>query len=186
MKVLLELLVVGLLSAVIVTQPQESADESVLSKADEAQGLPGQMDFEKQVDSANVRFERTKLRHGETIERARLQYIEILEDNLGDLGESENSTRAEAYKQELARVRSLKLHSPKFGYTTYAWEAGQQPVKMIHQRHGFCYLADIGGAFDGGGEVAKVYVGEDGYWYLHGSSGHGFMVIRAIAVKIEG
>ena len=55
---------------------------------------------------------------------------------------------------------------------------------MIHKDEGFCYVADVGGAFNGGGEVARVYIGDDGYWYLHGSTGHGFLVVGAVAVKV--
>jgi hypothetical protein len=116
------------------------------------------------------------------MERARLNYIKILEDNSVDLvGEG---TRATEYKKELTRVRGLKYHSPKYEFTTYEWQHNAAPVKMIHKDEGFCYLADIGGAFDGGAEVARVYIGDDGFWYLHGTTGRGFLVVRATAVKI--
>ena len=144
--------------------------------------LPGQADFEREVKTASERYERAKLRYDEATERARLNYIKVLEDNLGD--RIDEDTRAAEYKKELTRVRSLKLHSPKFEYTNYRWDYNAPPVKMIHKDEGFCYLAGVGGAFDGGAEVARVYIGDDGFWYLHGSSGRGFLVVSATAVKL--
>ena len=171
MTVVVGLLIVGILGAATAAQPVGTTV-----------GLPGQADFERDVKLASAQYERAKLRYDEATERARLNYIKVLEDNSADLvGEG---TRATEYKTELARVRSLKFHSPKFEYTTYEWQHNGAPVKMIHKDVGFCYLADIGGAFDGGAEVARVYVGEDRFWYLHGSTGRGFLVVRAIAVKL--
>lgn len=41
---------------------------------------------------------------------------------------------------------------------------------MIAKEEGFCFLTEVGGHFAGGGESVRVYIGEDGYWYLHGKS----------------
>jgi hypothetical protein len=78
----------------------------------------------------------------------------------------------------------LKFDSPKFEFKTYRGDYNEPPVKMIHQDEGFCYLSSLGGAFDGGAEGARVYIGDDGFWYLHGSSGRDFLVLGATAVKV--
>ena len=183
MKVVVGLLIIGILGAATAAQPVGPPTGSSPTDANAVAVLPGQADFEREVKSASEQYERAKLRYNEATERARLNYIKVLEDNSTDLvGEG---TRATEYRTELAWVRSLKFHSPKFEYITYEWQHNGVPVKMIHKDEGFCYLGDIGGAFDGGAEVARVYVGEDGFWYLHGSTGRGFLVVRAIAVKLN-
>ena len=53
---------------------------------------------------------------------------------------------------------------------------------MIRKEEGFCYLTAAAGAFNGGGEVANVYVGDDGYWYLGGQTGAGFLRLSAVSV----
>ena len=182
MKVVIGLLFIGILGATVAAQPDAPATAQPLTGANVAALLPGQADFERDVKAASEQHERAKLRYTEATEHARLNYVKVLEDNLSDLVVKD--ARAAAFEKELTRVRSLAFHSPKFDYTTYRWEHNAPPVKMIHKDEGFCYLADIGGAFNGGAEVARVYVGDDGFWYLHGSTGQGFIVVRAIAVKM--
>jgi hypothetical protein len=182
MKVVIGLLFIGILGATVAAQPDVPAANPPSTETSTAALLPGQADFEREVKSASEQYERAKLRHTEATERARLNYVKTLEDNMSDLVTKDG--RAAEFEKELARVRSLKFHSPKFEYKTFEWEHNAAPVKMIHKDEGFCYLADIGGAFNGGAEVARVYVGDDGFWYLHGSTGQGFMVVRAIAVKM--
>ncbi len=181
MKVVIGLVFMGILSAFVAAQPVGNAIPASPAEADAATLLSGRTAFEREVLTANEQYDRAKLRYEESTERARLNYIKVLEDNLGDRG-NEDSHAAE-YQKELTRVRGLKFHAPKFEYTMYRWEHNAPPVKMIHKDEGFCYLADVGGAFHGGGEVARVYIGEDGYWYLHGSTAHGFLVVGAMAVK---
>lgn len=178
MKVVIGLLFLGILGATVSAQPDAPAAAQPLTAA----FLPGQADFERDVKAASEQYERAKLRHTEATERARLNYVKSLEDNLSDLVAKDG--RAAEFEKELTRVRSLKFHTPKFEYTTYRWEHNAPPVKMIHKDEGFCYLADVGGAFNGGGEVGRVYIGDDGHWYLHGSTAHGFLVIGAVAVKM--
>ncbi len=182
MKVVIGLLFLGILGAAVAAQPDAPATSPSLVETNAAVLLPGQADFDREVKTASEQYERAKLRFTESTERARLNYVKVLEDNLSDL--VVNDARAAAFEKELTRVRSLKFHTPKFEYTTYRWEHNSPPVKMIHKADGFCYLADVGGAFNGGGEVARVYIGDDGYWYLHGSTAHGFLVVGAIAVKM--
>ena len=182
MKVVIGLIIIGILGAAAVAQPVGTATGPSPADTNATAVLPGQADFEREVKTVSEQYERAKLRYDEATERARLNYIKVLEDNSADL--AGEGTRAAEYKKELARVRSLKFNSPKFEYTTYEWKHNAPPVKMIHRDEGFCYLADIGGAFDGGAEVARVYIGDDGFWYLHGSTGRGFLVVRATAVNI--
>ena len=55
-------------------------------------------------------------------------------------------------------------------YQEYEWQRGGPPVRMIRKEEGFCYLTQLHGEFAGTGEQARVYIGDDGYWYLHGSA----------------
>ncbi len=181
MKVVIGLLVMGILGAVAAAQPGGTAADAT-SETKTTLLLPGKIDFERDVKSASEQFERAKLRYEEATERARLNYIKILEDSAAACVSDE--IRAAEFEQELKLVRGLKFHRPQFEYTTYQWENNAPPVRMIHRDEGFCYLSDIGGAFNGGGEVARVSIGDDGFWYLHGSTGNGFLVVRATAVKI--
>ena len=182
MKIVIGLLFIGILGATVAAQPDAPAVAQSLTGTPAAALLPGQADFEREVKTASEQYERAKLRFTEATERVRLNYVKVLEDNLSDLVVKDGRTAE--FEKELRRVRSLAFHSPKFEYKTFEWEHNAAPVKMIHKEEGFCYLADIGGAFNGGAEVARVYVGDDGFWYLHGSTGQGFMVVRAIAVKM--
>ena len=171
-----------ILGATVAAQPDGPAVPPPVTGTNAAALLPGQAEFERDVKAAREQYERAKLRYTEATERARLNYVKVLEDNLSD--RVAGDARAAEFEKELARVRGLAFHSPKFEYTTYRWEHNAPPVKMIHKDEGFCYPADVGGAFDGGGEVARVYIGDDGYWYLHGSTSHGFLVVGAVAVKM--
>lgn len=182
MKVVIGLLIIGILGAAAVAQPVGPAIVPSPTDANAVSVLPGQADFEREVKTASEQYERAKLRYDEATERARLNYIKVLEDNLGD--RADDGTRATEFRKELTRVRSLKFHSPKFEFTNYRWDHDAPPVKMIHKDEGFCYLAGVGGAFDGGAEVARVYIGDDGFWYLHGTTGRGFLVVSATAVKM--
>ena len=50
------------------------------------------------------------------------------------------------------------------------WHQGSPPTRLIRSDEGFCFLTAVGGHFQGGGESVRVYVGDDGYWYLGGQS----------------
>lgn len=182
MKLVSGLLFIGILGAAVAAQSDGPATSPASSETNATARLPGQEQFEREVQTASEQYERAKRRYTEATERARLNYIKTLEDHLSDLAVKD--ARAAELEKELTRVRSLAFHSPKYEFKTYRWEHNAAPVKMIHKDEGFCYLADIGGAFNGGGEVAKVYIGDDGFWYLHGSTSHGFLVVGAMAVKI--
>ena len=50
------------------------------------------------------------------------------------------------------------------------WEQGNPDLKLIRKDEGFCALTGITGHFQGSGEQVQVYVGDDGYWHLGGTS----------------
>jgi hypothetical protein len=182
MRVVIECLVVMMLSAAVATRPLGHEGSSSFNENDNTGLFPGQADFEREIKSESKRYDRARLRYEEATERARLNYIKVLEDNLDDLDDEVN--RVAEYQKELERVRCLKFNSPKFEFKTYRWDYNEPPVKMIHKDEGFCFLSSLGGAFDGGAEVGRVYIGDDGYWYLHGTSGRDFLVLGATAMKI--
>ena len=66
---------------------------------------------------------------------------------------------------------------------TYAWHQGEPPVKLIRQDEGFCALTSVTGHFMGSGELVKVYVAEDGYWYLGGTSAQEDVAAQCIVVR---
>jgi hypothetical protein len=67
-------------------------------------------------------------------------------------------------------------------YRVYEWKRNAAPVKMISKDEGYCFLTEIGGHFAGGGESVKVYIGEDGFWYLGGGA---FQDIWAKAMSVK-
>ena len=72
---------------------------------------------------------------------------------------------------------------PAAEVSRYDWKNGDPPVRMIRKEEGFCYLTALSGGFAGGGEVANVYIADDGYWYLGGQTGTGFLRLSAVSVK---
>jgi hypothetical protein len=71
----------------------------------------------------------------------------------------------------------------KMRYTgSFRWQQGQPPVKMIHSGQGFAILTLVTGKFEGGGEHVRVYVADDGYWYLGGDSMQKGVAAEAICV----
>ena len=53
---------------------------------------------------------------------------------------------------------------------TRSWRQGEPPLKLIRRDEGFCVLTMVTGHFQGSGEKVRVYVGDDGYWHLGGTS----------------
>ena len=49
------------------------------------------------------------------------------------------------------------------------WKQGDEPLKLIRKEEGFCALTSVTGNFEGAGEIVRVYIEEDGYWYLGGT-----------------
>ncbi len=87
------------------------------------------------------------------------------------------------------RVASFAADPPAPGtldITEFHWKQGEKPVRMIKKDEGFCYLANIHGHFEGAGEMVRVYLDEDGYWYLGGASNQAGVGGTAFAVKFPG
>src|SRR5579862_3643972 len=70
-------------------------------------------------------------------------------------------------------------------YTQYEWKNGDKPIRMLKRDEGFCFLTEIGGHFAGAGEVVRVSIGDDGYWYLAGASGQDELWGKAMGVKFS-
>ncbi len=68
---------------------------------------------------------------------------------------------------------------------TRAWHQGEPPLRLIRKEDGFCALSLVTGHFQGGGEVVKVYVGDDGYWYLGGDSQQEGVAAECIVVRVR-
>lgn len=64
----------------------------------------------------------------------------------------------------------------------YQWEQGKPPIKMSKADHASCFLTAVRGSFKGAGELVRVYLGNDGYWYLGGSSGQNDVLGQAICI----
>ena len=73
--------------------------------------------------------------------------------------------------------------APSVEVTRYDWANGDPPIRMIRKEEGFCYLTAVCGGFNGGGEIANVYVDDDGYWCLGGQTGTGFLRLSAVSVR---
>ena len=69
----------------------------------------------------------------------------------------------------------------------YAWKQGEKPTKMIHKDVGICFLTNIHGLNQPNSEMAGVYIGEDGFWYLRGATHQntGFLSLQAASVRYD-
>jgi len=74
--------------------------------------------------------------------------------------------------------------APGFETKVYTWTHGTAPVKMIHKDKGFCYLSSIEGLNHPNAESAWVYLGDDGFWYLGGSTYQKAPYLRVQAVSV--
>ena len=63
------------------------------------------------------------------------------------------------------------------------WEQGQPPVKLIRSSEGFCALTMVRGRCKGGGENVRVWVEEDGFWYLGGHSHQADVSAECVVVR---
>jgi regulation of enolase protein 1 (concanavalin A-like superfamily) len=66
---------------------------------------------------------------------------------------------------------------------TRIWRQGEPPVRIMPKDDGFCALSLVTGHFQGGGEMVKVYIGKDGWWYLGGQSRQEGVVGECIVVR---
>jgi hypothetical protein len=71
-------------------------------------------------------------------------------------------------------------------FETRRWEQGDAPIRLIRKEEGFCALTMVTGHFEGGGEMVRVYVADDGYWYLGGDSQQEGVAAECIIVRSRG
>lgn len=64
------------------------------------------------------------------------------------------------------------------------WQQGDAPIRLIRQEEGFCALTAVSGHFQGDGEQARVYIGDDGYWYLGGQSHQSGVSAECVVVRL--
>ena len=69
------------------------------------------------------------------------------------------------------------------GVETASWHQGEAPVKLLRVDEGFCALTSVTGHFEGGGEAVRVYVAEDGYWYLAGRSSQNDVAGECVVIR---
>jgi hypothetical protein len=81
-------------------------------------------------------------------------------------------------------LRPVKANTFRALYSEAVWNPKTGPIKMISKDEGFCFISGVGGKYEGASEVARVYVGEDGFWYLDAQSRQNSMSVRAISVRI--
>ena len=69
-------------------------------------------------------------------------------------------------------VNAIDVEAPEAGWSAEikTWAQGDAAVQLIRKEEGFCALTKVTGAFAGGGEAVRVFVGDDGWWYLDGIS----------------
>ncbi len=65
------------------------------------------------------------------------------------------------------------------------WKQGDPPLRLIRQEEGFCALTAVSGRFEGAGEQARVYIGDDGYWYLGGQSNQEGVSADCMVVRLS-
>src|SRR4051812_13083692 len=81
-------------------------------------------------------------------------------------------------------LRPVKATTFRALYSEAVWDAKTGPIKMIGKDEGFCFISGVGGKYEGASEIARVSVGQDGFWCLDGQSRQNTMSARAISVRI--
>jgi hypothetical protein len=71
-------------------------------------------------------------------------------------------------------------------FETRRWQQGDAPIRLIRKDEGFCALTMVTGHFEGAGEMVRVYVADDGYWYLGGDSHQEGVAAECIIVRTHG
>ncbi len=67
----------------------------------------------------------------------------------------------------------------------YRWSAADTPRKMIHKQEGICFLTGIEGKFDAGTDGVRVYLADDGFWYLSGTAEQSDPGLSATAMALR-
>lgn len=83
-----------------------------------------------------------------------------------------------------ACARSAREFDPAT-VTFASWSQGEPPKRLIRSSEGFCALTSVTGHFQGGGEIVKVYVDDDGFWYLGGGSMQEGVSAQCIIVRYQ-
>ena len=87
---------------------------------------------------------------------------------------------------ELTMHRVRVPAAPAAPYETKTWRQGEPPLRLLRQEEGFCALTLVTGHFQGAGESVRVYVADDGFWYLGGESQQEGVAAECIVVRFRG
>ncbi|MGJ8644703.1 MAG: hypothetical protein ACSHX9_14950 [Luteolibacter sp.] len=68
---------------------------------------------------------------------------------------------------------------------TYSWVKGNEPIRMIPQNEGFCFLSMMAGGFNGGGEHLQIFIDEDEFWKFRGSTKRSMTRGEAVALRFS-
>jgi hypothetical protein len=102
-------------------------------------------------------------------------------ETLTMMGPTEFSGRVGDGEMTIHRIEPPRGRAPAF--ETAAWHQGEAPIRLIRKEEGFCALTLVTGSFQGAGEMVRVYVGDDGYWYLGGESHQEGVAAQCIIVR---
>ncbi|MEP6669208.1 MAG: hypothetical protein ABJF10_08650 [Chthoniobacter sp.] len=100
--------------------------------------------------------------------------------------EFSGKVRGQAQEGEMTLHRVRGPAAGPAAYETRTWRQGEPPVRLIRKEEGFCALTSVTGSFQGGGEIVKVYVADDGFWYLGGESQQEGVAAECIIVRYRG
>jgi hypothetical protein len=87
---------------------------------------------------------------------------------------------------EVTAVRLSNQQSLAAEVEKYHWQAGDEPIRMIHRNEGICFLSKIGGIWNRPGDEARVWIGDDGFWYLAGGDAEMKAFAQAMSVRFFG
>jgi hypothetical protein len=91
--------------------------------------------------------------------------------------------RGQGQEGEMVMRRVQPPSAKPAPFETRTWRQGEAPVRLIRKEEGFCALTLVTGSFQGAGEMVRVYVGDDGYWYLGGESHQEGVAAECIVVR---
>jgi hypothetical protein len=91
--------------------------------------------------------------------------------------------RGQGQEGEMVMRRVQPASAKAAPFETRTWHQGEAPVRLIRKEEGFCALTMVTGSFQGAGEMVRVYVGDDGYWYLGGESHQEGVAAACIVVR---
>ncbi len=65
----------------------------------------------------------------------------------------------------------------------HSWSTYDPPRKLIHENDGFPVLSSVNGGLRGGGEIVRLWLDSDGYWWLGGHSGVPWLESKAMTIR---